>query len=283
MYKDPEAVPSYSKPRVRSFRRRPKHRRVRRRFKTPPGSRIVVPSFFTLMNLLSGFLAIIQIHEGRLEYACWLIVLAGFFDLLDGMMARLARATSPFGVELDSLSDIVSFGVAPGFLLYEFGLKELNTLGTILAALPAITGAVRLARYNVFQEDHAQKGNFSGLPIPVMALTVVAFILTFDDVSWFDRLSMGRLSVLIPLVIALSALMISNISYEALPRPSKAFVRAHPWKALLLFIATMLVLVFHETGLFLVLSLYIISGPVRMVVELFFDPMHVQEEDYLRG
>ena len=124
------------------------NQRLKQRFKQPI-PRVIVPSFFTLMNLFCGFLAIIQISEGYLHYGAWLIVLAGLFDALDGFMARITNSTSAFGIELDSLSDVVSFGVAPGFLLYYFGLNELQVPGLILAALPAVCGAIRLARFNV--------------------------------------------------------------------------------------------------------------------------------------
>jgi CDP-diacylglycerol--serine O-phosphatidyltransferase len=138
--------------------------------------RAAVPSFFTLMNLFSGFMALTQILEGRFEQACWLIVLAGFFDVLDGMMARLTDGESLFGIELDSLSDIVSFGVAPAYLVYAFGLKEFGMLGVAVSSLPAICGAVRLARFNV-QFEGIKKDYFVGLPIPVQAACIVSLIL----------------------------------------------------------------------------------------------------------
>ena len=97
-----------------------RHRRKKRdKPKRKPIPRIVVPSFFTLMNLFCGFLAILSISEGRLFFGAWLIVSAGLFDALDGFMARLSNATSQFGIELDSISDVVSFGVAPGFIDHE--------------------------------------------------------------------------------------------------------------------------------------------------------------------
>ena len=107
----------------------------------PP--RAAVPSFLTLMNLLCGFLAITQVHAGDFIQACWLIVIAGFFDMIDGMMARLTNGTSSFGLELDSLSDIVSFGVAPGFLVYVFSLSDYGNTGLIISSLPAVCGAGR--------------------------------------------------------------------------------------------------------------------------------------------
>lgn len=216
----------------------------------------VVPSFFTLMNLFCGFLAVIQVHEGQFVYAGWLIVIAGFFDLMDGMLARATDAVSRFGVELDSLGDVVSFGLAPAFLIYSFELYRLNELGMIAASMPVVCGAVRLARYNVLF-DGEKKGTFEGLPIPVQAITLVAFILTFHDPTFLDQYKWGNLSILIPLVVLLSGLMVSNVEFQALPKPTRRFFQQHPRTAIGYAGALAVILLFQETGLFLVLVGYI--------------------------
>ncbi len=248
------------------FRRRLRaYRLARQRPRRIP--RAAVPSFFTLMNLFSGFLAITQIHVGRFDYACWLIVLAGFFDALDGMMARLTNGASLFGVELDSLSDVVSFGVAPSFLVYEFGLKDFGVLGLIVSSLLAVCGAVRLARYNV-TFDGEKKEFFSGLPIPVQAIYVVSLILNVNDAGSFSRFSLNNLSVLIPIVFVLAALMISNIKFDAIPRPSARYIRAHPRKSIAFGIALLLLVFLQQIGLLIVLSMYIVFGVGRAVYRL---------------
>lgn len=248
--------------------RRPRRRYVQRGFQRPRIPRVAVPSFFTLMNLLSGFFAIILIAQMDFTKAAWLIVAAGLFDALDGMMARLANATSLFGVELDSLADVVSFGVAPSFLLYQFGLNRLNLLGVVLSSLPAICGAIRLARFNV-QFDGEKKAYFKGLPIPVQATFVVAFILVFDDDSWFSGLERGRISVLAPMVVVLSVLMVSAIRFDALPTPSPRYLRANKGKALALLIAIILILVLQEVGLLITLTAYIAHGVGRALLWAF--------------
>ncbi len=233
-------------------------RKRRRRRRPPPIPRVVVPSFFTLGNLLSGFFSIIQASQGNLEFAAWLIVFAGFFDLLDGMMARLAGVDSSFGVELDSLCDIVSFGVAPSFLLYQFGLNEFP-FGAFLAALPAITGAVRLARFNTIQ--HVGKPDyFIGLPIPAMAGTIVAFILTFHDDSWFSWLERGRLSIVIPLTVLLAALMVSPVRFATPPQPNRQSLRKHPWRFAAFLLGLLLVLFLKEVGLLISAVVYLFLG-----------------------
>ena len=238
-------------------------RRADRSERPPP--RVAVPSFFTLLNLFCGFLALTQVWEGGFMLACWLIVLAGFFDLLDGMMARLTNAVSPFGVELDSLSDVVSFGIAPSFLVYVYSLNAFEPLGLIVSALPALCGAVRLARYNM-SFDGEKKDYFEGLPIPVQAVTVVALILTAETVTWGPLLA--QVQVLVPVVIILSALMVSSINFDALPRPTVAYIRARPKKMLAYVLAGVLIVGLQAVGLLIVLSLYVLHGMAQAAYRL---------------
>lgn len=234
-------------------------RRRRRKGRRPPHiPRAAVPSFFTLGNLLSGFFSIVQASQGNLEWAAWLIVFAGFFDLLDGMVARLAGVDSSFGVELDSLCDVVSFGVAPSFLLYQFGLNELP-VGAFLAALPAMTGAVRLARFNSIQAA-TKSDYFVGLPIPAMAGTIVAFILTFQDDTLFAWFEYGRLSILIPLTILLALLMVSPVRFATPPQPNRSSLRKHPWRFVAFITGLLLVLFLQEIGLLISAVVYLFLG-----------------------
>jgi len=219
------------------------------------------------MNLLCGFLSIVQAADGRFEYAGWLIVLAGFFDILDGMMARLANAVSYFGVELDSLSDMVSFGVAPSFLVYKFALEDFGILGLVVSSLPAICGAVRLARYNI-TFDGDKKDYFVGMPIPVMAIVIVALILNFDDASWFMQQGISNLSFLMPIVFVLSFLMISNIPFDANPVPSPTYIRSHPRKSAAYGIGFLLVVILQQIGLLIVLTVYLAYNIIRGVINL---------------
>lgn len=229
--------------------------------------RAAVPSFFTLMNLFSGFLALTQVYEGNFTQACWLIVLAGFFDALDGMMARLTNGQSLFGVELDSLADVVSFGVAPSYLVYVFGLREFGMLGLIVSSLPAICGAVRLARFNV-HFDGEKKDYFEGLPIPGQAIAIVALILNFQDFEWLSRTDPGDLSVLIPTVFVLAGLMVSSIRFEAIPKPSAHYIRQHPRKSAATLVAMLLTIFWIPKGLLLSLAVYLLFGIVRALVSI---------------
>lgn len=247
------------------FRRRRKKKSGRKRKPIP---RIVVPSFFTLMNLFCGFLAIISIAEGRLFFGAWLIVFAGLFDALDGFMARLSNATSQFGIELDSICDVVSFGVAPGFLLYSFGLNELPLVGILLSALPPLCGAVRLARYNVdaqesleVQEERATF--FKGLPIPAQAIMISAFYLTFfNSLELFEGFKNGINTVLIPLIVLLSFLMVSTIPFDKIPSFDKASIKQHKGRITLFLMYVVLIIILQEIGLMIVFSAFILKGLV---------------------
>ena len=253
-------------------------RREKRGERPPP--RVAVPSFFTLMNLLCGFLALTQVLESAFGMACWLIVLAGFFDLLDGVMARLTDTDSPFGVQLDSLSDIVSFGVAPSFLIYGYVLNAFNPLGMIVAALPALCGAVRLARYNVTTDD-ADKESFEGLPIPGQAVAIVALVLAAENSTWGGVLALDSLRVILPVVIVLSGLMVSSIRFDTIPMPSLEYVRAHPKKTALYVLAGVLIVGVQERGLLIVLTVYLLHGVGRAVYQLIEALTTPAPEEYL--
>jgi CDP-diacylglycerol--serine O-phosphatidyltransferase len=141
-------------------------------------TRAVVPSLFTVLNAFCGFLSILNSSQGKIEMAAWFIVLGGIFDSLDGIMARITRSSSQFGVELDSLSDVVTFGAAPSFMVYQAHLSTLGSLGVLMSSLPLVMGSIRLARFNV-QLVGFEKDYFKGLPIPAAAIALCAFLLQY--------------------------------------------------------------------------------------------------------
>ena len=170
-------------------------------------TRAFVPSLFTVLNMFCGFMSIINASRQEFIAASWFIVLAAGFDSLDGVMARITKSTSDFGVQIDSLSDVVSFGAAPAFLVYQMSLWTMGGLGMLLSSLLMIFGGLRLARFNVqlvgFDKDH-----FVGLPIPVSALTVASFTLNyFVPGPGLPPLA----ATLLPwMVVLLGLLMVSN-------------------------------------------------------------------------
>jgi len=157
----------------------------RRIVKDLPVTRLL-PNMLTLMSLCSGLTGIRFALQEQWEHAVLAIVIAAVFDVLDGRVARMLNMASKFGAELDSLSDAISFGVAPGFIMYEWTLKDGGGLGWIAVLVFAVCCALRLARFNTMLEDHAvpawAKSYFTGVPAPAgasLALLPLAFVLEF--------------------------------------------------------------------------------------------------------
>ncbi len=268
---------------IQKWKRFRQRRRKKNGGKKKQIPKIVVPSFFTLMNLFCGFLAIISIAEGRLFFGAWLIVFAGLFDALDGFMARLSNATSQFGIELDSISDVVSFGVAPGFLLYSFGLSSLPFVGIILSALPPLCGAVRLARFNV-DVGESRPDYFKGLPIPAQALMIAAFYLTFfDSMELFSGFKNGINTVLIPLIILLSFLMVSTIPFDKMPSFDKQSIKRYKGRLFLFIFYGLLIIFLQERGLMIVFSAFILKGIGLGAVMFWKDAFSENGEDETEG
>lgn len=210
-----------------------------KRFRITPS---VIPNLFTAMNMFSGFLSIVSASQGRFIYASWLIIIAGVFDALDGVMARLTRSSSELGVELDSLSDVVSFGAAPAFLIYKSYLFQFDAAGIIISSFLMLAGGFRLARFNI-QLTGFDKEFFRGLPIPTSAMTIATFCLAFYITP--DGYSKPYTDIIIPLILVLSLLMISRIRYDSIPKFRISVIKQKP--SLLLFpLAAVLLLIFFS-------------------------------------
>jgi CDP-diacylglycerol--serine O-phosphatidyltransferase len=192
----------------RGTRRR---RRVRRAI-------VVVPSIFTLANLFFGFWSMVLAARGQFYLASWWIVIAGVLDMLDGLLARMSKTGTRFGGELDSLVDIVSFGLAPAVLLYFLHFAAQGPFAWIFLYGFVVCVALRLARYNV-QAETGPKGAFIGLPSPAAGMTLATFY-PFTQTAFFEGQLVGLPwnQILIFLVLALSLAMVSNIQYARLPR-----------------------------------------------------------------
>lgn len=205
----------------------------------------IVPSLFTLLNLFFGFFAIVNAIKGNFVQASWLIVFAAVWDGIDGKVARLTHTYSDFGIQFDSITDVVSFGAAPAVLIYQVFLYKLGAAGVIISFVPLVFGAIRLARFNV-NLDSFEKENFSGLPIPAMAVTLSTYVI-FNYDLW-DGLRFAP--ALIPLVLLLSILMVSNVEYETLPRFSFREGRKNSVLFVLLIIGIGVIAVFREKVMF---------------------------------
>lgn len=169
-----------------------------------------LPNLFTSMNLVLGFMAILAAAEGRTERACWAILLASVFDMLDGRVARMTNTTSRFGVEYDSLCDLVSFGVAPALMIYFGALMPFGRVGLVAALIFTLCGALRLARFNVMAEV-LPKSYFQGLPIPMASTTLVAAVFFAREIS----MPMEHSLFFLILTAALGLLMVSTFKFPS--------------------------------------------------------------------
>jgi len=240
-------------------------KRLRRRPWQEGGERrrqgiFLFPSLLTTGNVFCGFFSMLLAVEHRYTEAALAIFVAMIMDLLDGRVARLMKATSQFGVEYDSLADVISFCVAPAFLLYSFALQPLGRAAWFGAFLFVICGALRLARFNV-QTSSVDRRYFIGLSTPaaagVAASTVI--LLQGDEPTRAVRVALAVTSYVLAL------LMVSTFRYWSFKEVD--FARKRPVETLLVVVlAVMIVATMHEVFLFLVFGGYALSGPVRRVV-----------------
>ncbi len=232
-------------------------------------SRSVIPNSFTAMNAFCGFTSMVYSRENDFQLAAVFIIIAAIFDALDGIMARLTKSSSQFGVELDSLADVVSFGAAPSFLIYSsfFFDYEYKWLGIVISSLPLICGALRLARFNV-QLTGFDKSSFSGLPIPFQAFALSSYVMIYySPESGFRE---PYINFIVPLVLFLSALMVSRIKFNTLPKFSKKGVQSQPLYYLFLVIALILAIVSRGSLLFIILMSVIFYSILRHIFKYFF-------------
>jgi len=218
-----------------------------------------------VLNMFCGFLSLIHTSAGDYVSASWFIILAAGFDAFDGIMARITKSSSEFGVQIDSLSDVVSFGAAPAFLVYRLNLAALGSIGVLLSSLVMIFGGLRLARFNV-QLTGFDKEYFSGLPIPASAITLASFTLNFYPPG--GVLDPVAAALLPYMVVALSLLMVSKVRYDTLPRISRRAIRREPWKFLFAVLAVIVVVVTGGSAVFPLLLLFIALGIVRHAVNV---------------
>lgn len=220
----------------------------------------LIPSLFTVGNMLCGFAAILHSLHGRLELAGWLILLAGVLDGLDGRIARLTNTTSDFGKEYDSLADVVSFGIAPAILIYQWGLWTMGRWGWAVAFLFVVAGSVRLARYNM-RSSGGDRRYFMGLPIPAGAGALTLLVLV-DPTPLVTRWAGA---VLWSFVLLISFLMVSSVPY----RSFKDFNLRQRWPATAFFLIALFVAFIAVTPVPAMagfLSAFLLAGPAELLV-----------------
>jgi len=172
----------------------------------------IIPNLFTSGNIFCGVFSLISALHGEYLTAALAILVASIFDMLDGKIARLTNTTSKFGVEYDSLSDLVSFGVAPGILAYSWALQSSGRAGWMALFLFIVCGALRLARYNI-QISGPENNDFIGLPTPAAAILISATILFDGHVIAFNEVLRPIIMLLTTYLLAF--LMVSNLRYRS--------------------------------------------------------------------
>jgi CDP-diacylglycerol--serine O-phosphatidyltransferase len=242
---------------------------------------IVVPSLFTLFNLFFGIWSMVLATRGEFYRAGWFIVFAGILDTLDGRVARLSGTGTRFGAELDSLVDIVSFGVAPAFLMYQIEFASGGPAAWIFCYFYVMAAAIRLARFNVTQAGRA-KAYFIGLPSPAAGMTLATYYPFTQTELYGSLVGLPWHLLLTFLMIGLAILMVSNVHYATIPRAGFRTARG-----LLGLTLIVVILVFgiwqHDVFLFPLGILYVSYGVLRAVLLGFFAGPTENEEAEIAG
>lgn len=224
----------------------------------------LLPNLFTTAALFSGFYAIVAAMNGRFEPAALAIFCAMILDGMDGRVARMTNTQSDFGAEYDSLSDMISFGLAPGLVVYQWALTGLGRLGWVVAFVYTVTAALRLARFNT-QAETADKNYFQGLPSPSAAGIVVGLVWVGAEYQLEVTRGLSIIAMIITLLAG--ALMISNVRYNSFKtidlRGKVPFV--HILGVVLVFV---LIALEPPSVLFAIFTAYALSGPVLTLLQL---------------
>jgi CDP-diacylglycerol--serine O-phosphatidyltransferase len=221
----------------------------------------VLPSLITTAGLFSGFYSIIACFRADFFSAALAILAANVFDVLDGRIARLTNTTSRFGIEYDSLSDLIAFGVAPGILVYRWALVPWGSWGWLAASLYVTCGALRLARFNV-QYENAEKRHFQGLPIPAAAEVIASILLVYYRFGGEGETH--KHAILLLVTYALAGLMVSNLKYFSF-KENELYRRQPFWILIAVIVLLKLIIAEPQIMLFAGFVLYASSGPMRWV------------------
>ena len=212
-----------------------------------------LPNAFTALNIGCGFLAIIFASQGLFYRASMVILLGAIFDLVDGRVARLTGTQSSFGEQFDSLSDLISFGLAPSLIFYFRFLQDQGRLGIICTFIFLLCGALRLARFNANIEK-TDPNYFQGLPIPTSALALVGFILTSSLMGEFPWSFWPAIYILF-----YGLLMISNIPFPSFKKSEWVKKRGKQVLALI-FLLSVLIYTYREVMLLVTITIYVIGS-----------------------
>jgi CDP-diacylglycerol--serine O-phosphatidyltransferase len=220
----------------------------------------LLPNTLTLCSMLLGFYSILSTLKGNYVYAAWAILFATIFDGLDGWVARLTNSTTKFGIELDSLSDLVSFGVAPAVMMYKWALAPFGRIGWAAAFWFMACGALRLARYNV-QMGSTESKSFTGMPIPGAATIIASLILFYHEML---DMPPGKNILILGLTVLLAFLMVSTLKYHGVKEID--FRQRKPFWILVAFVLGLTIIVMHPPiSLFLFAMIYLLGGIIENI------------------
>ncbi|MGC8660437.1 MAG: CDP-diacylglycerol--serine O-phosphatidyltransferase [Desulfomonilaceae bacterium] len=225
----------------------------------------ILPSLLTLTSIFFSFYGLILALKSQFLWSGVLIIVAAFFDGIDGKVARLTKTSTRFGVELDSLADVISFGVAPSVLFYTWALEPFGRLGWVIAFIYVACGALRLARFNV-QSSVIDPKRFNGLPIPAAAGMLATTVIFFEHLEISPR---NYSFFLLGLTVALSFLMVSSIKFHAFK--DLTLVREKPFSSTVGFVLLMsLIAVAPFIVPFFICLAYVVSGPLMIAIFYFY-------------
>ena len=219
----------------------------------------LLPSLITTFSFFCGFYALIAVFNGNFYYSAIAIIFAAMFDFMDGRVARATNTTSKFGMHYDSLTDLMSFGIAPGFLVYSWVLQPYGRLGWMAAFLYVICGALRLARFNAAEErGEGDSHYFTGLPIPAAAGFIASMVIFSKDFLLMEKL---HPLILLFTVYVLAFLMVSNVRYISFK--TLELKKRKPFSILVFMVLAIYIVAFvPELMLFILAVSYAFSGPV---------------------
>jgi CDP-diacylglycerol--serine O-phosphatidyltransferase len=226
--------------------------------------RTIVPSFFTVGNMFCGYMSVIfAVFNNNLVAASWMIVLAAILDALDGKVARFTKTSSKFGVEYDSLADVVSFGLAPSVLIYSYYFSTWGSMGIFISFFPLLFASIRLARFNV-QLEGFDKCHFSGLPSPAAANSIAAYIIFMSEVSP----GVVQPKILLIFSFVISVLMVSTFRYDIMPKMSPIGTTREKVIFFVTVAGIILMAIFPQILFLVYMLIYTLSGIVRYLFRI---------------
>ena len=219
-----------------------------------------LPNIFTALNMACGYGAIISSIHGKFDQACLLLFLGAIFDSVDGRVARLTGTESAFGEQFDSMSDLISFGVAPAILFYYRFLFDFGRHGIAVTFIFILCGALRLARFNA-NINSANPNYFQGLPIPGACLALIGYVLIAGKIDFFDKHEW----ISFVYILFYSIVMISNIGFYSFKKAE--WLKRHRKSTLfIIFLLFLILYIGYEHTFFAIMNLYVIVSLVYFII-----------------